>query len=79
MQWRFAPFVVINWRRDLHPQECARAWRTKTRQDAPRRTKTHQEKGPGDHPNPCRWWNRGESNPRPQAIAGRFYMRSCLI
>jgi hypothetical protein len=25
------------------------------------------------------WWNRGESNPRPQAIAGRFYMRSCLI
>ena len=26
-----------------------------------------------------RWWNRGESNPRPQAIAGRFYMRSCLI
>lgn len=26
-----------------------------------------------------RWWNRGESNPRPQAIAGRFYMRSWLI
>jgi len=25
------------------------------------------------------WWIRGESNPRPQAIAGRFYMRSCLI
>ena len=25
------------------------------------------------------WWNRGESNPRPQAITGRFYMRSCLI
>jgi hypothetical protein len=25
------------------------------------------------------WWNRGESNPRPQAIAERFYMRSCLI
>ena len=25
------------------------------------------------------WWNRGESNPRPQAFAGRFYMRSCLI
>lgn len=22
------------------------------------------------------WWNRGESNPRPQAITGRFYMRS---
>lgn len=26
-----------------------------------------------------KWWNRGESNPRPQAITGRFYMRSCLI
>ena len=25
------------------------------------------------------WWNRGESNPRPQAITERFYMRSCLI
>ena len=25
------------------------------------------------------WWNRGEPNPRPQAITGRFYMRSCLI
>jgi hypothetical protein len=25
------------------------------------------------------WWSRGESNPRPQAIAGQFYMRSCLI
>jgi hypothetical protein len=25
------------------------------------------------------WWSRGESNPRPQAIAGQFYMLSCLI
>ena len=29
MQLRFASFVVINSRRDLHPQECARAGRTK--------------------------------------------------
>ena len=25
------------------------------------------------------WWSRGESNPRPQAILRRFYMRSSLI
>jgi hypothetical protein len=25
------------------------------------------------------WWSRGESNPRPQAITGQFYMRSALI
>ncbi len=25
------------------------------------------------------WWSRGESNPRPQAITGQFYMRSWLI
>jgi hypothetical protein len=29
MQLRFASFAVINLRRDLHPQECARAGRTK--------------------------------------------------
>ena len=29
MQLRFASFVVINLRRDLHPQECAHAGRTK--------------------------------------------------
>jgi hypothetical protein len=29
MQLRFASFAVINSRRDLHPQECARAGRTK--------------------------------------------------
>jgi hypothetical protein len=28
MQLRFASFVVINLRRDLHPQECAHAGRT---------------------------------------------------
>jgi hypothetical protein len=26
-----------------------------------------------------KWWSRGESNPRPQAITGQFYMRSALI
>ncbi len=25
------------------------------------------------------WWSRGESNPRPQAIIGQFYMLSWLI
>ena len=30
MQLRFASFAVINLRRDLHPQECAHAGRTKT-------------------------------------------------
>jgi hypothetical protein len=25
------------------------------------------------------WWSRGESNPRPQAINGQFYMLSWLI
>jgi len=29
MQLRFASFVVINLRRDLHPQECAQHGRTK--------------------------------------------------
>ena len=29
MQLRFASFVVINLRRDFHPQECAHAGRTK--------------------------------------------------
>ena len=29
MQLRFASFAVINLRRDLHPQECAHAGRTK--------------------------------------------------
>jgi hypothetical protein len=29
MQLRFASFVVTNLRRDLHPQECAHAGRTK--------------------------------------------------
>ena len=28
---------------------------------------------------PWYWWSRGESNPRPQAFAGQFYMRSRLI
>jgi hypothetical protein len=28
MQLRFTSFVVINLRRDLHPQECAHAGRT---------------------------------------------------
>jgi hypothetical protein len=27
----------------------------------------------------CKWWSRRESNPRPQAITGQFYMRSWLI
>jgi len=31
MQLRFASFAVINLRRDLHPQECAHAGRTKTK------------------------------------------------
>jgi hypothetical protein len=26
-----------------------------------------------------KWWSRGESNPRPQAITGQFYMRSALL
>jgi hypothetical protein len=26
-----------------------------------------------------RWWSRGESNPRPQAIVGQIYMLSWLI
>jgi len=26
-----------------------------------------------------RWWSRRESNPRPQAITGQFYMLSWLI
>ncbi len=26
-----------------------------------------------------KWWSRRESNPRPQAITGQFYMRSALI
>src|ERR1700722_10707240 len=25
------------------------------------------------------WWRRGESNPRPQALRFRFYVRSCLF
>jgi len=29
VQLRFASLAVINLRRDLHPQECARAGRTK--------------------------------------------------
>ena len=28
---------------------------------------------------PADWWSRRESNPRPQAFAGQFYMRSRLI
>ena len=28
---------------------------------------------------PRYWWSRRESNPRPQAFAGQFYMRSRLI
>ena len=28
---------------------------------------------------PWYWWSRGESNPRPRAFAGQFYMRSRLI
>ena len=28
---------------------------------------------------PWYWWSRRESNPRPQAFAGQFYMRSRLI
>ncbi len=37
MQLRFASFAVINSREDLHPQECARAGRTrkKGRRSAP--------------------------------------------
>jgi hypothetical protein len=31
MQLRFTSFVVINLRRDLHPQECAHAGRTKAK------------------------------------------------
>ncbi|KQV56469.1 hypothetical protein ASC95_28970 [Pelomonas sp. Root1217] len=31
MQLRFASFVVTNLRRDLHPQECAHAGRTKSK------------------------------------------------
>ena len=34
MQLRFASFVVINLRRDLHPQEYAHAGRTEKRDDA---------------------------------------------
>jgi hypothetical protein len=30
-------------------------------------------------PRTLKWWSRGESNPRPQAITGQFYMRSALI
>lgn len=36
MQLRFTPFAVINLRRDLHPQECAHAGRTKKNGAAPR-------------------------------------------
>jgi amidase len=39
-------------------------------QDASHRVHTHAT---------CKWWSRGESNPRPQAITGQFYMRSWLI
>jgi hypothetical protein len=34
MQLRFASFAVINLLRNLHPQECARAGRTKKKDPA---------------------------------------------
>ena len=34
MQLRFASFVAINLRRDLHPQECAHAERTRKKKPA---------------------------------------------
>jgi hypothetical protein len=37
MQLRFTSFAVINLRRDLHPQECAHAGRTKQRRRFHRR------------------------------------------
>ena len=38
-----------------------------------------QEKGPGEYPSPCIWWRRRESNPRPQALDCRIYVRSSLF
>jgi hypothetical protein len=35
--------------------------------------------GPERSLGPVDWWSRRESNPRPQAFAGQFYMRSRLI
>jgi hypothetical protein len=34
LQLRFASFAVINLRWDFHPQECARAGRTKNKKGA---------------------------------------------
>ena len=67
MQLRFASFVAINSRRDLHPQECAHAGRTWKRPVSPTRAFL------------LGWWSRGELNPRPQAITGQIYMLSRLV
>ena len=42
MQLRFASFAVINLRRDLHPQECARAGRTMNEEHEPLQTLREQ-------------------------------------
>lgn len=52
--------------------------RASARNPAPRGD-FRQEKGPGDYPSPSDWWRRGESNPRPQVLDSRIYVRSSLF
>jgi len=39
-------------------------------------TANRPEKRARREPGPCRWWRRGESNPRPQALRLEVYMLS---
>ena len=66
MQLRFASFAVIKLRRDLHPQECAHAGRTK---------KSPTENSWAFYV----WWSWRDLNPRPQTFFEQFYMCSRLI
>ena len=49
MQLRFTSFAVINSRRDLHPQECAHAGRTKETPQQVRGNKFHKSVYPENY------------------------------
>jgi hypothetical protein len=73
MQLRFASFVVINLRWDLHPQECAHAGRTK---------KSPYFKGLLHFIRLCwivKWWRRWDSNPRPKTVSQKLIHAYPLI
>ena len=60
----------------MHPNRASALAAASSRGFQAKKRTFPEAKRPGDYPSPSIWWRRRESNPRPQDLDHRIYMRS---